>query len=105
MVIFVLISGKIDKGNRIHENRWHNDLGICWSNSYFFDWCFRNFLGLRLTKNEHIKEKYVDDTTETVVLFLLSLLLKYLPYWLMRGALILFGLAIIILGVLIVLSI
>ncbi|MGD6831243.1 hypothetical protein ACQCT5_03710 [Sutcliffiella halmapala] len=68
--------------------------------------------GLRLTKDEHKKEKYVDDTAaynygavETVVLFLLSLLLKYLPYWLIRRVVILFGLAIIVMGVLIVLSI
>lgn len=69
-------------------------------------------LGLRLTKDEHKKEKYVDDTAaynsgavETVVLILFSLLLKYLPHWLIRGVLILFGLAIVLLGVLIVMSI
>ncbi|TYS58109.1 MULTISPECIES: hypothetical protein [Sutcliffiella] len=68
--------------------------------------------GIRLTKDKHKKEKYFDDTAaynsgvvETLVLFLISLLLKYLPYWLMRGVLILFGLAIILLGVLIVMSI
>ncbi|MEA3319476.1 MAG: hypothetical protein U9Q88_05565 [Bacillota bacterium] len=66
--------------------------------------------GFKLTKAMHKEEKYINGTAvynvgivESIVLFLLTLLFKYTPFWLMRGVLILFGLVIIMLGILILL--
>ncbi|NMH74586.1 hypothetical protein HF078_15985 [Bacillus sp. RO2] len=66
--------------------------------------------GFKLTKANYKEEKYINGTAiynvgivESVVLFLLTLLFKYIPFWLMRGVLILFGLVIIMLGILILL--
>lgn len=58
--------------------------------------------GGKLTEDEHKKEEYIGNSTyynasisQMIGLFLLSLLFKYIPFWLMRVFLILFGLAII----------
>jgi hypothetical protein len=58
--------------------------------------------GFTLTKIKHKKEEYIKGLAvynagifETLVLFLLSLLFKFIPYWLMRVVLIFLGLAII----------
>lgn len=66
--------------------------------------------GFKLTKNQHKKEKYIENSAgynasigETVVLLLLSLILKFIPYWVMRLVLILSGLAIIIFAICILL--
>lgn len=59
--------------------------------------------GFILTKEQYTNEKYIGNSainnasiSETVVLLLLSLLLKFIPYRVMRLVLILFGIAIII---------
>ncbi|KPB06275.1 hypothetical protein AAV98_00245 [Bacillus sp. CHD6a] len=66
--------------------------------------------GFKLTKAKHTEEKYINGTAvynvgivESIVLFLLTLLFKYIPFWLMRGALIFFGFVFIIMGILILL--
>lgn len=58
--------------------------------------------GLKLTEDEHKNEEYIGNSayynasiSQMIGLFLLSLLFKYIPFWLMRVFLILFGLAII----------
>ncbi len=67
--------------------------------------------GVKLTKIKHKKKEYIKGNAvydagvvETLVLFLLSLLFKYVPFWIMRVVLILFGLVIIIFGMFILLS-
>lgn len=59
-------------------------------------------LGIKLTEDEHKKEVYIRNSayynasiSQMIGLFLLSLLFKYIPFWLMRVFLILLGLAII----------
>lgn len=66
--------------------------------------------GFKLTKEQHTNEKYIGNSAinnasigETVILFLLSLLLKFIPYWVMRLVWILCGLAIIIFAICILL--
>lgn len=61
--------------------------------------------GFKLTKIKHKKKEYIKvnsvydaGVVETIVLFLLTLLFKYVPLWIMRVILILFGLVIIIFG-------
>lgn len=67
--------------------------------------------GFNLTKIKHKKKEYIKvnavynvGVVETLVLFLLSLLFKYVPFWIIRAVLILFGLVIIIFGMFILLS-
>ncbi|HSO57232.1 MAG TPA: hypothetical protein VLQ66_03255 [Paenisporosarcina sp.] len=67
--------------------------------------------GFKLTKIKHEKKEYIEGNAgynagvvETLVLFLLSLLFKYVPFWIMRVVLILFGLVIIIFGMFILSS-
>ncbi|MFC7783315.1 hypothetical protein ACFQWC_02340 [Rossellomorea sp. GCM10028870] len=62
--------------------------------------------GFKFTKGKHKKAKYIDNTAvynagivETIVLFLLSFILKFAPYWLMKVFIILMGLSLIIFGV------
>lgn len=62
--------------------------------------------GINLTKDKHRKEEYIDSTTvnnsgimASIILFLLSFLLKFIPYWLMKVFLILLGISLIIFGV------
>jgi hypothetical protein len=62
--------------------------------------------GFEFTKDKHKKAKYIDNTAvynagivETIVLFLLSFIVKFIPYWLMKVILILMGLSLIIFGV------
>lgn len=62
--------------------------------------------GFKLTKEKHKKEENIDNTAiynagivETIVLFLLSFILKFVPYWLMKVILILMGSMLIIFGV------
>jgi hypothetical protein len=62
--------------------------------------------GFKLTKEKHKKEEYIDNTAvynagivETIVLFLLSFILKFVPYWLIKVILILMGSMLIIFGV------
>ena len=67
--------------------------------------------GFKLNKIKHKKKEYINGNAvygagvvETLVLFLLSLLFKYVPFWIMRVVLILFGLLIITFGMFILLS-
>lgn len=62
--------------------------------------------GFKFTKEKHKKEEYIGNTAvynagigETIVLFFLSLILKFVPYWLMKVILILLGSMLIIFGV------
>ncbi|MBM4763735.1 hypothetical protein [Bacillus sp. B15-48] len=54
--------------------------------------------GIKLTKEKHKKAEYIDGIATydaglvaSIVIFLLSFILKIFPYWLMKAILILFG--------------
>ncbi|WP_227940367.1 hypothetical protein [Alkalihalobacillus deserti] len=62
--------------------------------------------GVKLTKDKHKKAEYIDGIATydagivaSIVIFLLSFILKFIPYWLMKVILILFGTSLIIFGV------
>jgi hypothetical protein len=62
--------------------------------------------GLKLTNTQHKEENYIDSSAyggtgfvEGIVLFLLSLMLKFIPYCLMKVILILFGISLVGFGV------
>jgi hypothetical protein len=61
--------------------------------------------GFKLTKEKHEKAEYIENTAiynagvvESFVLFLLSLIIKLIPFWLMKTILIIIGLTLIIFG-------
>ncbi|WP_227936454.1 hypothetical protein [Alkalihalobacillus deserti] len=67
--------------------------------------------GLKLTNAEHKDENYIGSAAyggtgfvEGIVLFLLTLILKLIPYWLMKVILILFGLSLIGFGIFLLLG-
>ncbi|WP_163537577.1 hypothetical protein [Gracilibacillus sp. YIM 98692] len=67
--------------------------------------------GIKLTKGRHKKTEYIDGIAAydaglvaSIVIFLLSLILKFIPYWLMKVILILFGTSLIIFGVFLLIS-
>ena len=54
--------------------------------------------GFKFTKDKHKKAEYIENTAvynagivETIVLFFVSYILKFIPYWLMKVILILLG--------------
>jgi uncharacterized membrane protein YcjF (UPF0283 family) len=66
-------------------------LDVYRSSTYFLVGASLIIWGLKLTKDKHKKAEYIENTAvyntgvvESVVLFLLSFILKLIPYWLMK---------------------
>ncbi|MGJ3195875.1 hypothetical protein [Peribacillus frigoritolerans] len=67
------------------------------------------YKGIKLTKDEHKKEEYIGSIAtynasliQTIVLFIISLLLKLIPWWLMQIILVLIGVCFILLGIFVI---